>query len=35
MKEEELYGVFVRFQGWRTQEWTMEGEEDQTRTGTL
>jgi hypothetical protein len=35
MKEEELFGVFVRFQGWRILEWKREGEGDQTKTGTL
>jgi hypothetical protein len=35
MEEEELFGVFVRFQGWRTLEWKREGEGDQTKTGTL
>jgi hypothetical protein len=35
MKEEELFGVFVQFQEWRTLEWKGEGEEDQTKTGIL
>jgi len=35
MKEEELFGVFVRLQGWRILEWKREGEGDQTKTGTL
>jgi hypothetical protein len=35
MEEEELFGVFVRFQGWRTLEAKREGEGDQTKTGTL
>jgi hypothetical protein len=35
MKEEELFGVFVQFQEWRTLEWKREGEEDQTKTGIL
>jgi len=35
MKEEELFVVFARFQGWQTLEWKRGGEEDQTKTGNL
>jgi hypothetical protein len=35
MREGGLFGVFVRFQGWRILEWKREGEGDQTKTGIL